>query len=359
MSLKGAQFDKAEAVEQLVHNGVEKLKTIPGVVEASATCCVPLQGGYGLPFRIVGRPLPADAQGPYHGGGGWMTISPGYFEVFKIPVRQGRTFNDRDTAASTPVAIINEAMAKQYWPKANPLNDRIIIGKGVMREFAAEGERQIVGVVADIKSNGLDSEPNPQMFIPQAQVPDLANALNVSLTPIAWIVRTQVPPQSVSNVIQEQLRQSTGLPVTNVQSMDEIVAVSVSRQRFNMWVMSVFGGCALLLAAIGIYGLMAYSVEQRTQEIGIRLALGAQTAQVKNMVVLQGMTLAIIGVIIGIGAAFGLARLITAFLFGVTARDPVVFAGVPLILAVVALVAVWLPARRASLVDPIVALRYE
>jgi putative ABC transport system permease protein len=359
MSLKGAKFDKAEAVEQLVRNGVEKLKTIPGVVEASATCCVPLQGGYGLPFRIVGRPLPSDAQGPYHGGGGWMTISPGYFEVFKIPVRQGRTFNERDTAASTPVAIINEAMAKQYWPKANPLNDRIVIGKGVMREFAAEGERQIVGVVADIKSNGLDSDPQPQMFIPQAQVPDLANALNVSLTPIAWIVRTQVPPQSLSNAIQEQLRQSAGLPVTNVQSMDEIVAVSVSRQRFNMWVMSVFGGCALLLAAIGIYGLMAYSVEQRTQEIGIRLALGAQTAQVKNMVVMQGMTLAVIGVVIGIAAAFGLARLITTFLFGVTARDPVVFIGVPIILALVALFAVWLPARRASLVDPIIALRYE
>jgi predicted permease len=359
MSLKGAQFEKAEAVEQLVRNGQEKLRTIPGVVNASATCCVPLQGGYGLPFRIVGRPLAADSQGPYHGGGGWMTISPGYFEVFKIPVRHGRTFNERDMANSTPVVIINEAMAKQYWPKGDPLTDRLIIGKGVMREFASEGERQIVGVVADIKSNGLDSEPQPQMFIPQAQVPDLANALNVSLTPISWIVRTQVPPQSLSNAIQEQLRQVTGLPISDVASMDEIVSISVSRQRFNMWVMSIFGGCALLLAAIGIYGLMAYSVEQRTQEIGIRLALGAQTAQVRKMVISQGMMLAVIGVVIGLGAAFGLARLMTAFLFGVTPRDPAVFVGVPLLLAVVAFVAVWLPARRASRVDPIVALRYE
>ena len=176
-------------------------------MNASATCCVPLQGGYGLPFRIVGRPLAADSQGPFHGGGGWMTISPGYFEVFKIPVKHGRTFNERDMATSTPVVIINEAMAKQYWPKSDPLTDRLVIGKGVMREFAAEGERQIVGVVADIKSNGLDSDPQPQMFIPQAQVPDLANALNVSLTPISWIVRTQVPPQSLSNAIQDQLRQ--------------------------------------------------------------------------------------------------------------------------------------------------------
>jgi putative ABC transport system permease protein len=359
MSMKGKQFEKAEAVEQVVRNGVERLKQIPGVVEASATCCVPLQGGYGLPFRIVGRPLAADSQGPYHGGAGWMTVSPGYFEVFKIPVKRGRTFNERDTSTSTPVVIINEAMAKQYWPKADPLTDRLLIGKGVMREFEAETDRQIIGVVADIRSNGLDSDPQPQMFEPQAQVPDAANALNVGLTPVSWIVRTQVPPRSVSTQIQDSLRQTTGLPVTDVASMDEIVSVSVSRQRFNMWVMSVFGACALLLAAIGIYGLMAYSVEQRTQEIGIRLALGAQTGQVRKMVVSQGMVLALVGVVIGLAAAFGLARLITTFLFGVTAKDPLVFAGVPILLTVVAFIAVWLPARRASKVDPIIALRYE
>ena len=359
MSLKGAQFEKAEAVEQLVRNGVERLKRIPGVVEASATCCVPLQGGYGLPFRIVGRPLAADSQGPFHGGGGWMTVSPGYFEVFKIPVKKGRTFNDRDTGASTPVVIINEAMAKQYWPKEDPLADKLLIGKGVMREFAAETDRQIVGIVADIRSQGLDSDPQPQMWIPQAQVPDLANALNVSLTPISWIVRTQVPPQSLSTTIQESLRETTGLPVTDVESMDAIVSTSVSRQRFNMWVMSVFGGCALLLAAIGIYGLMAYSVEQRTQEIGIRMALGAQASQVRRMVITQGMALALVGVVVGLAGAFALARLITSFLCGVTAKDPAVFTAVPIVLAVIAFFAVWLPARRASKVDPLIALRYE
>jgi len=359
MSLKGAQFDKAEAVEQLVRNGVEKLRSMPGVVAASATCCVPLQGGYGLPFRIIGRPLPADAQGPFHGGGGWMTVSPGYFEVFRIPVRRGREFNERDTSTSTPVVIINEAMAKQFWPKADPLNDRLSIGKGIMPAFAAEPDRQVIGIVADIKNGGLDSEPQPQMFLPQAQVPDAANALNVGLTPISWVVRTQLPPQSLSSVIQESLRQSTGLPVSDVKSMSEIAALSVSRQKFNMWVMTVFGGCALLLAAIGIYGLMAYSVEQRTQEIGIRLALGAQASQVRKMVVTQGMALALVGVVIGLGAAFWLARLIATFLFGVTAKDPLVFAGVPALLIAVALLSVWLPARRASQVDPLIALRYE
>jgi putative ABC transport system permease protein len=359
MSMKGAQFERAEAVEQVVRNGSEQLKVIPGVVEASATCCVPLQGGYGLAFLIVGRPLAADSQGPYHGGAGWATVSPGFFEVFKIPVRKGRTFNERDTSTSTPVVLINEAMARQYWPSADPLNDRLLIGKGVMREFAAEGERQIVGVIADTRSDGLDSEPQPQVWIPQAQVPDAANALNVSLTPVSWVVRTQVAPQSLANAIRDQLQKTTGLPVSDVRSMDEIAALSVSRQKFNMWVMSVFGGCALLLAAIGIYGLMAYSVEQRTQEIGIRLALGAQATQVRRMVVRQGMLLAIVGVVIGLVAAFGLARLITTFLFGVTARDPLVFIGVPALLAAVAFFSVWLPARRASQVDPLIALRYE
>jgi predicted permease len=359
MSMKGDQFAKAEAVEQVIRNGIERLQTIPGVVMASATCCVPLQGGYGLPFRIVGRPLAADSQGPFHGGGGWETVSPGYFEVFRIPVRRGRTFTVRDTSTSQPVVIINEAMAKQYWPKSDPLKDRIVIGKGGMHEFDAEGERQIVGIVADIHAQGLDADPQPQMWIPQAQVPDAANALNVSLTPVSWIVRTAVPPQSLSNAIQEQLRQTTGLPVSGVRSMDEIVSLSVSRQRFNMWVMSVFGACALLLAAIGIYGLMAYSVEQRSQEIGIRLALGAQIAQVRKMVVVQGMALAGAGIVLGVGAAFLLATSISAFLFGVTARDPMVFGGVPLLLTVVAFLAVYLPARRASRVDPIVALRVE
>ena len=359
MSLKGKEYEKAEAVEQIVRNGAEALRSIPGVVNASATCCVPLQGGYGLPFRIVGRPLAADSQGPFHGGGGWMTVSPGYFEVFEIPVKRGRSFTDRDTSTSTPVVIINEAMARQYWPNADPMADRLVIGKGVMREFEAEGERQVVGIVADIRNDGLDTEPQPQMWIPQAQIPDAANALNISLTPMSWIVRTQVPPQSLATAIQEHLRQATGLPVTDVQSMDEIATLSVSRQRFNMWVMTVFGACAMLLAAIGIYGLMAYSVEQRTQEIGIRLALGAQASQVRQMVVLQGMALAGAGLVLGLAAAFGLARLITAFLFGVTARDPLVFVGVPVILCAVAFFAVWLPARRASRIDPLTALRYE
>jgi putative ABC transport system permease protein len=356
MSLNDPRFQKSESVELMVRNGVERIRAVPGVVEASATCCVPLEGGYGLPFIIVGRPL---QEGPYHGGGGWLTVSPGYFEVFRIPIRRGRTFTIRNAAAAPPVVVINESMARRYWPKGDPLNDRLIIGRGIMREFASEPERQIIGVVADVRDEGLNNDPGPKMYIPQAQVPDLANALNLRITPMAWVVQTNVEPPTLSGPIQEALRQATGLPVSDVQSMNQVVTRSTSRQRFNMWLMTVFGGAALLLAAIGIYGLMAYSVQQRTQEIGIRLALGADSARVRRMVVGQGMRLALAGVVVGLASAFGLSRFIASFLFGVRAWDPTVFVVAPAVLAGVALLAAWIPARRASRVDPVIALRYE
>jgi putative ABC transport system permease protein len=356
MSMSEDKYQKAEAVDQAVRIGVEKVLAIPGVQAASATCCVPLEGGYGLGFTIVGRPL---ADQPVHGGGAWNTVSPGYFEVFKIPVRRGRTFTLNDTAAAPPVVVINEAMARQFWPNEDPLKDRLTIGRGGMREFAEEPDRQIIGVVADSRDGSLNDTPGPKMWVPQAQVPDLANALNVRITPMAWVVRTEGEPYAFSARIQEALRQATGLPVSNVRAMTEVVSRSTSRQQFNMWLMSVFGLAAMALAAIGIYGLIAYSVEQRTQEIGIRLALGATTSDVRRMVVIQGMLLAIAGVAAGLAASLALARFIASFLFGVEQWDPAVFVGTPVVLALVALVATWLPARRASRVDPIDALRYE
>jgi putative ABC transport system permease protein len=357
MALTDPRYMKSEGVASIVKDGVRRLKALPGIVEATASCCVPLEGGYGLPFVIVGKPITNGT--PYHGGGGWLTVSPGYFESFKIPIKKGRSFSERDDARAPSVVIINEAMAKRYWPSGDPLQDRLAIGRGVMREFADEPERQIIGIVGDVRDGGLNNDPGPRMYIPQAQLPDAANALNIRLTPMAWIVRTSVPPMAVSASVQEQLRQATGLPVSDVRAMNEVVMRSLSRDRFNMWLMTVFGSAALLLAAIGIYGLMAYSVEQRTQEIGIRLALGAETAQVRRMVILQGMTLAIVGLIVGVIGAWFMTQLLKQFLFRVEARDPLVFVGIPLLLGTVALLAVWIPALRASRVDPITALRYE
>ena len=197
------------------------------------------------------------------------------------------------------------------------------------------------------------------MYVPNAQVPDALNALNVRITPVAWVVRTQGAPYSVSNAVQEQLRQVSGLPVSSIRSMEEVVSRSISQQRFNVLLMTVFGASALLLAAIGIYGLMAYSVAQRTQEIGIRMALGAEAQQVRRMVVFQGMRLAIMGVVVGLAAAWGVTRVMASVLYEVQARDPAVFIVMALALTVVSFVAVWLPARRASTVNPLTALRVQ
>ncbi len=359
MSLKNPKYNQSDAVERLVEDGVQRLRAVPGVEAASAACCVPLEGGYGLGFAIQGRPL---SDGPFHGGGSWLTVSPGYFEVFKIAMKRGRSFAEHDDRLAPPVVIINEAFARRYFKDGDPLNERLTIGYvgtfGI-REFKGEQPRQIIGVASDVRDGALNSEPQPAMYTPQAQLPDAANQLNLSITPMAWVVRTRMAPYSVRGAIEEQLRQASGLPVSDVRSMDDVVSRSISRQRFNMLLMMVFGISALLLAAIGIYGLMAYSVEQRTQEIGIRLALGADDSTVRQMILVQGMRLALAGVIIGLAVAFGLARVIATLLYGVTPHDPLVFVTVPAALTAVALAGVWLPARRAVKVDPVVALRAE
>jgi hypothetical protein len=274
-------------------------------------------------------------------------------------VTRGRTLTIRDDHGAPPVVLINETMAKQFWKTGDPLHDQLVIGRGIMREFAEEPARQIIGVVGDVRDAGLNNDPGPRMYVPQAQVPDLANALNVRITPMAWVVRTRVPPALLTGSIQEALTRSTGLPVSDMRAMTEVISRSTSRQRFNMLLMTIFGTSALLLAAIGIYGLMAYSVQQRTPEIGIRLALGAESGVVRRMILAQGLSLALVGVAIGLASAFGLTRVIASFLFGVKAWDPLVFVSVPLLLTAVALAAVWWPARRASRVNPTIALRYE
>lgn len=354
MSLASGQYETSAAIEQMIKQVTDRINAIPGVTLASATCCVPLEGGYGLPFRIMGRPL---KDGPFHGGSGWKTVSPGYFEVFRIHVIRGRTFNERDNHAGTPVVIINESMARRFWPKGDPLQDRILIGKGIMPQLADEQPRQIIGIVADQRDNSLNQNPQPEMYIPNGQATDAIQALNMKLTPLAWVVRTHGDPMKLRAAVEEQLRQVTGLPISDVRPMDEVVSRSTSRERFHMLLMSVFGGVSLLLAAIGIYGLMAYSVEQRTQEIGIRMALGAEHGDVRGMVMRQGMAFALLGVLIGIGGAFALAKQIASFLFGVTSWDPLVFVSIPVILLVTAAIAVWWPANRATRVDPATALR--
>jgi len=354
MSLASKAYETGSGIEQLVRTATERLNRLPGVELASATCCIPLEGGYGLPFKVMGRPL---TDGPFHGGGGWKTVSPGYFEVFRIPVIRGRSFTERDGHGSAPVVIINESMAKKFWPKGDPLADRILIGKGIMPQLDAEQPRQIIGVVADQRDGSLNQDPGPEMFIPNGQATDEIQALNVKLTPLAWVIRTRGEPMQLRGPIEEELRQVSGLPVSDIRVMDEVVSRSTSRERFHMLLMSVFGGVSLLLAAIGIYGLMAYSVEQRTQEIGIRMALGAVRRDVRRMIMKQGLTFALIGVLLGVAGAFALAKQIASFLFGVKAWDPWVFTAVPVVLLATSILAIWWPSIRATRVDPATALR--
>jgi len=356
MSLTGEHYQKSAGVAQLGHDGQARLRAIPGVEDATFTCCLPLAGQFGLPFTIVGRPVKDERDTP---GAGWMNTTPGYYNTFRIPILRGRDFTDQDTASSTPVALINQALAKHYWPNENPVGQQILIGHGVGPEFE-EPARAIVGVVGDTHEGGLALEPGEMMIVPEAQVTDGLTALNARIVPMHWAVRTRGDPKQLIAAVTEQLRQASGgFAVTKVRTMDEMVSTSTARQSFNMLLLTIFGGIALVLAAIGIYGLMAYSVAQRTQELGIRMALGADRGTIRKLVVWHGMRLTIVGVVLGIGAAFGLTRLMASLLFGVKAWDPAVFVTVPLILSAVALLAVWLPASRASQLDPMKALRVE
>ncbi len=356
MSLTGPRFQTTAGVAQLVRDSVQRLDSLPGVVSAGSTCCLPLEGGPGLPFIVVGRPL---GNSPSHGRGDWASVSPDYFKVLGIPILRGRGFSDHDDGAATPVVIVNQAMARQVWPNEDPLNARLLIGKGMGPVFE-DVDRQVIGIVGDVHDAGLNRNPGPAVYLPVSQVPDGITALSARVYPIAWVVRTRMEPHSVSTEVENELREASGgLPVGRVRTMREILVQSTASANFNMLLPTIFGVSALTLAAIGIYGLMAYSVRQRTQEIGIRMALGATGGNMRNMVVRQGMRLTLIGVGLGTVTAFGLTKLISNFLFGVKTWDPIVFVAVPVVLCVVALLAMWIPAYRATQVDPVISIRYE
>jgi putative ABC transport system permease protein len=356
MSVSGDRFQETAPVARVIRDGRDRLMAVPGVVDVGATNCLPLEGGFGMTFDILGRPK---GDTPFTGGAGFYSISWSYFNTFKIPLLRGRSFTGHDDGAALGVVIINQAMAKRYWPNSDPLKDRIQIGAGAGPAFA-EPPRQVIGVVGDTHDEGLNRDPFPIMFIPVAQMPDAETALNSRVAPLWWIVRSTVDPYTLVTSISAALRDASGgLPVAHIRTMDEIEVRNTSRQRFNMLLLTVFGGAGLLMAAIGVYGVMSYSVQQRTQELGIRMALGAQASDLRGMVIGQGMTLALIGVVIGIGGAFWLTRFLASFLFAVKTMDPFVFVATPLLLTAVALIAVWIPARRATRVDPMAALRLE
>ncbi|HEY1340773.1 MAG TPA: ABC transporter permease [Bryobacteraceae bacterium] len=354
-SLTGSRFEKTANVDSMIRQVTERVEAIPGVQSASVTISLPLEPSFGLGFAIEGRP---HNNGPADGGADWRYMSARYFEVFRIPIVRGRAFTVRDDGAAPGVVLINESFARRFFPKENPVGQRMTIAPGAPGIFK-EPPREIVGVLADVRDDGLNSDPGPIMYVPIAQVRDGVMALNNRIIPVSWAVRTNVAPQSLALTIQNEIQSTAGIPAANVRTMQQVMRESTARDEFNTFLLGVFAFSAMLLASIGLYGLMAYSVQQRTLEFGIRLALGADSPGLRNMVVFQAMKLAVAGIVLGVAAAYGLTRFMATLLFQVKPTDPYVFVSVAATLAAVALLAAWIPARRAVRIDPIVALRYE
>ncbi len=323
-----------------------RLESVPGVKSAAVTTNLPLyKQGNSIGITIEGRPEPPPGQPLIVVT---RIISPKYFETMSIPLLRGRALTDQDTATSPNAVVISETMARRHWPGEDPIGKRISPGRP---ESPADWVT-VVGVVQDVRQFDLIAEPRPQMYFSYQQMGFFA--------PRDLVVKTDVDPLSLAGTVRKTVWEvDKDQPVSNITTMDEIVAESVARQRFSMLLLAIFAGVALLLAAVGIYGVMSYSVAQRRGEIGIRMALGAQKLDVLKLTVGRSLKLVLIGVAVGLVGSFLLTRLMSSLLFGIRATDPTTFAAISLLLIGVALVASYLPARRATRVDPLVALRYE
>jgi putative ABC transport system permease protein len=340
---------------------IGNIASIPGVEAVGAVSHLPLGGADNwMPFRVIGRPDPPAGQEPY---APFRVATPEYFETLQIPLRQGRFFDDRDARQSmpiirwypqqpnppgfdqpqaAPVAVISEAAARQFWPGADPVGQRIRV------LFSAEVT--IVGVVGDVRHNGLNLPAYPHIYLPHNQEP--WNSVSV-------VVRSALPASRLTPSIRERIRQADpALPVA-VKTMDDVLSASVGQPRLYAVITGLFGMVALLLAVVGIFGVVSYVAAQRTREIGVRLALGAQRREILALVVGQGMRPIGLGMIAGIATAIGMTRFMTKLLFHVAPLDVTTFVVVTLLLSGVALVACWIPAQRATRVDPVASLRAE
>jgi putative ABC transport system permease protein len=345
------RFSDAESVNQHYHQMLERIESVPGVEKAAVTTGMPTQGtGFGMAFSIAGAPPVDRGARP---GAGFEMVTPGYFETFGIRVVKGRSFNDQDTAQNTRVAIVNETFANRYFSGMDPLKQRILIDELLpgRLQVGPPVEWQIVGVVNNVRSGrGLRSDLR-QIYVPLWQSP----------WPQASVaVRTTGDPTSLTKSIAAAVNSiDPDLPLAGVKTMDQHVGEVLAFDRFGMVLYGSFAALALLLAAVGIYGVMAFAVTQRTHEFGVRMALGARGANILSMVLREGGTLAFIGMVFGLGGAYLVGRAMHSTLYGVSAMDIGSFGAAALTLLAAALAACYVPARRAGKVDPMVALKYE
>ncbi len=347
MSLALPDYKYHKAVDQRLFFDrlLQATKALPGVQSVSETSALPLSGSTpSSSFYIEGRPVATGQQAPH---GDYASVSPDYFQTLGIKLIRGRIFTEHDNSETAGVVIIDETVARKYWAGEDPIGRRITF----------EGERknplwrEIIGIVGHVKSRALDGESRPQYYVPLDQRPESSMFL---------AVRTTGGPSSVAPAVRALIHSlDKDLPVYRVTTMEQLVASSLAQRQFSTLLLGVFALIALLLAAVGLYGVTAYSVTQRTHEIGLRVALGAQRSDVLKLVVGQGMVLTVIGVAIGLASAAALTRVMSTMLFGVAATDRTTFIAVSLVVVIVALLACYIPARRATKVDPLVALRYE
>jgi predicted permease len=327
--------------QEFFRAAVERAKASPGVEVATVASNFPLGGGFA-------HTVFPEGQDETTGYRGTLTqtddITPGFFDTLQIPLVRGRVFNDADRQNTVQVAVINEAMVKQFWPNEEALGKRFHF-------FGEPALREVVGIVKNTVVNQIGETPQPVVYLPITQ--DFAPAVTLQ-------VRTAGRPETVIGTVRSQLQSlDTNVAITNVQTIQGIMRQGLWAPRMGAGLLTVFGGLALILAAVGVYGVLSYSVSQQTREIGIRMSLGAQQGQVLRLVIGQGIKLAVAGLALGIVAALALTRVLSSLLFGVSAHDPVTFGGVSLVLVTAAILACYIPARRATKVDPIIALRYE